>query len=96
MATLEVRLALLVVYRYTRNRGAVRRFLERASVTLPTVNDGLHEPLSTIHARLVERGWIAPEILLERTHTCPWSSPAPRGWRPSTSFPEHEPENDNS
>lgn len=96
-ATLEVRLALLVLYRFTRDRAAVRQFWERASVAMPTVNDGLQAPMAAIREQLVERGWLAPDILLERTHTWPWSSPAPRGWRASPSCPEHEhePENDN-
>jgi hypothetical protein len=95
-ATLEVRLALLVLYRFTRDREAVRKFWERASIVQPTVNDGLQDPLAAIRERLVERGWLGPDLLLERVHTWPWSSPAPRGWRASPACPEHEPENDNS
>lgn len=94
VATLEVRLALLVLHRYARDRDVVRRFWERAQVARTTVNDGLEEPLSAIQARLVERGWLAPDILLGRTQTWPWSSPAPRGWRTFVNCPELEPEID--
>lgn len=77
-ATLEVRLALLVLYRFTRDREAVRNFWERALIARPTVSHGLQEPIAAIRGRLVERGWLAPDILLERVHTWPWSTPAPR------------------
>lgn len=80
VATLEVRLALLVVYRYARDKELVRRFWNRASTSNRTVNDALAEPLQALGKRLEQLGWIAPAILLERTKTWPWSSPAPPGW----------------
>lgn len=80
VATLEVRLALLVVHRYARDRELVRRFWQRASASNRTVNDALAEPLQALRKRLEQLGWIAPAVLLERTKTWPWSSPAPPGW----------------
>ena len=80
VATPEVRLALLVVYAYSRDRDGVRRFWEKASVGGRAVDDGLVEPLRAIRHGLVERGWLAPDVLLERPRIWPWNSPAPAGW----------------
>jgi hypothetical protein len=80
VATLEVRLALLVVHRYVRDRELVRRFWQRASLSSRNVNEGLADPLHAISKRLELLGWIAPAVLLERTRTWPWNSPAPPGW----------------
>ena len=68
-ATLEVRLALLVVHRYARDRALVRRFWERASSSNRTVNDALAEPLQALKKRLEQLGWLAPAVLLEPTKT---------------------------
>ena len=81
VASIEVRLSLLVVYAYSRDRETVRRFWERASVDGRTVDDGLVEPLRAIRHRLVEQGWGASAVLLEDVRTWPWDSPAPPGWR---------------
>lgn len=94
VATLEVRLSLLVVYAYSRDRESVRRFWERASVGGRTVDDGLVEPLRAIRHRLVGQGWIAPAVLLEEARTWPWDSPAPPGWghsNPSRDADKSEP-----
>jgi len=80
VATLEVRLALLVIHRYVRDRELVRRFWDRASTSNRTVNDALAEPLQALSKRLEQLGWIAPAVLLEPTRTWPWNSPAPPGW----------------
>ncbi len=90
VATLEVRLALLVVHRYARERELVQRFWQRAGLTLRNVNDGLTEPLQSIRARLVQLGWIAPTVLLERERHWPWDSPPPPGWL----APPHRPRPD--
>ena len=80
VATLEVRLALLVVHRYARDRECVRRFWTRASTGNRSVDDGLGEPLQVIRQRLVAAGWLAPSILLDPVRIWPWDSPAPPGW----------------
>ncbi|MCW3796209.1 hypothetical protein OMW55_00090 [Sphingomonas sp. BN140010] len=81
VATLEVRLALLVVHRYARDRDCVRRFWLRAADGNRTVDAGLAEPLQLIRHRLVAAGWLAPPVLLEPARTWPWDSPAPPGWK---------------
>lgn len=80
VATLEVRLALLVVHRYARDRECVRRFWDRASTPDRSVDNGLGEPLQSIRQRLVAAGWLAPVVLLDPVKTWPWNSPAPPGW----------------
>lgn len=80
VASLEVRLALLVVHRYARDRELVRRFWERASTSKRTVSEGLGEPLAALSKRLEQLGWLAPAVLLEDAKTWPWNSPAPPGW----------------
>ena len=78
---------------YSRDRESVRRFWETASVDGRTVDDGLVEPLRPIRHRLVEKGWLAPVVLLEEVRTWPWDSPAPPGWRdpnPSNDADESE------
>ncbi|MBB5713883.1 hypothetical protein [Sphingomonas aerophila] len=80
VATLELRLALLVVYRYSHDRDGVRHFWQRASAADRTVDDGLVEPLRSIRHRLVQAGWLAPAILVDVPRTWPWNSPPPSGW----------------
>ena len=80
VATVEVRLALLVIHRYARDRNCVRRFWSRASAENRTADDGLRGPLQVIRQRLSDKGWIAPTVLLEDARTWPWSTPAPPGW----------------
>lgn len=80
VATLEVRLALLVVHWYARDRDCVRRFWSRASVGNRTADEGLAEPLQVIRQRLVAAGWLAPSFLIEQSKTWPWDSPSPPGW----------------
>ena len=80
VATLEVRLALLVIHRYARDGDCVHRFWTRASTGNRSVDDGLGEPLQVIRQRLVAAGWLAPAFLLEPVRTWPWDSPAPPGW----------------
>lgn len=87
VATLEVRLALLVIHRYARDRALVRRFWERASSSSRTVNDALAEPLQGLKKRLEQLGWLAPAVLLEPTRTWPWNSPAPPGWKARSDDP---------
>lgn len=89
VATLEVRLALLVVHRYVRDGELIRRFWKRASNPNRTVNDALAEPLRALRNRLEQLGWLAPAVLLERTKTWPWSSPAPPGWLARPDDPRH-------
>lgn len=84
IATLEVRLALLVVHRYARDREAIRRFWASASKPSRNVSEDLTSPLRIISKRLEQLGWIAPPVLLERTQTWPWNSPAPPGWKASS------------
>jgi hypothetical protein len=81
VATLEVRLALLVLHRYVRDRELIRRFWDRASNHGRTVSEGLAEPFQALSKKLELLGWIAPTVLLERTPTWPWNSPAPPGWK---------------
>lgn len=52
VATLEVRLALLVVHRYVRDRELARRFWKRASNRHRTINNALNEPLQALRKRL--------------------------------------------
>ena len=80
VATLEVRLALLVVHRYARDRECVQRFWSRASTGNRTADEGLAEPLQVIRQRLVTAGWIAPSFLIEPSKTWPWESAPPPGW----------------
>lgn len=89
VATAQVRLALLVLYRYLRDRELVRRFWQFASMGTRTVDDGLNFPLGLIRQRLEQQGWIAPAALLERIPTWPWSSPAPPGWKAGPGYPRH-------
>jgi hypothetical protein len=81
IATLEVRLALLVVHRYARDREAIRRFWTLASKPSRNVSEDLKAPLRLISKRLEELGWIAPPVLLERTPAWPWQGPVPPGWK---------------
>ncbi len=80
-ATLEVRLALLVLHRYARDREAAAEFWRRAAIPSRDVNQQLGEPLRRLRGALVQRGWLAPDISVERTRTWPWNSPAPPGWK---------------
>lgn len=81
VATMEVRLALLVVHRYAQDSDCVRHFWSRASTGNRSVDDGLAEPLKIIRQRLVSSGWLAPVYLVEPGRIWPWNSPAPPGWR---------------
>lgn len=80
IATIDVRLALLVVHAFVREDKTARQFWERASLERPTVNDTLTQPLTRLKLLLVKGGWLAPEVLIERQRTWPWQTPAPRGW----------------
>lgn len=80
VATREVRLALLVVHWYVRDRDCVRRFWLRASVENRTADEGLAEPLQVIRQRLIAAGWLAPSFLIEPEKIWPWDSPPPPGW----------------
>ena len=80
-ATLDVRLALMVVHRYAREGRLVARFWERASITNRTVNETLHEPLDAIRHRLTSLGWLQPPVDIPPARFWPWQSPAPPGWR---------------
>ena len=84
IATLEVRLALLVVHRYARDRQSIRRFWALASKPNRKVSEDLTAPLRVISKRLEQLGWIAPPVLLERTPIWPWQGPVPPGWKPPT------------
>jgi hypothetical protein len=84
IATLEVRLALLVVHRYARDREAIRRFWALASKPNRNVSEDLTAPLRAISKRLEQLGWIAPPVLLERTPIWPWQGPVPPGWNAPT------------
>jgi hypothetical protein len=90
VATREVRLALLVLLRYTGQREAARQFWERASLTRPLTTDSLRQPLALIEHALLQRGWIAAEVRLDRPRVWPWNSPAPPGWIASPSCPRLE------
>ena len=79
-ATLEVRLALLVVHRYARDRDCVRSFWSRASIGNRNADEGLIEPLQVIRQRLVTKGWLAPSFLIDPERIWPWDAPAPPGW----------------
>lgn len=78
VATPAVNLALLVVHVYARDAEAVRRFRERAGMTMRTVNDSLHDPLDMLRHRLRERGWLEPEQ---------WPPEPPRLWKFPTPAP---------
>ena len=80
VATLDVRLALLVVHWYARDGECVRRFWLRASVGNRTADEGLAEPLQVIRQRLISAGWLAPSFLIEPAKIWPWDSPPPPGW----------------
>ena len=90
VATRELRLALLVVHRYARNREAVKLFWERASLANPGVNDTLDEPLRLIRLSLEARGWLAPKYRQVRSRTSPRPKPPPQGWPPSPARPRHQ------
>ena len=98
VATLEVRLALLVIHRYARDRELVRRFWQLASTASRTVDDGLAGPFQALRKRLEQQGWIAPAVLIEHTKTWPWNSPAPPGWKggPGNSRSDNASEGDRS
>jgi len=95
VATMEVRLALLVVHRYLRDRELVRGFWDCASDSSRAVSEGLSEPFRSICHRLEQQGWIAPMVLLAHVPAWPWNSPAPPGWKsppddPRTDHPPAE------
>ena len=79
-ATLEVRLALLVVHGYVRDRECVRSFWSRATTANRTADEGLIEPLQVIRHRLIARGWLAPSFLIDPERVWPWDASAPPGW----------------
>jgi hypothetical protein len=81
IATAEVRLALLVVYVYSRDSEGTGEFWSRAGDAGRPAARGLHDPLGLIRQRLMERGWLAAAPVEERTPTWPWNSPAPPGWK---------------
>jgi len=56
VATLEVRLALLVVHRYLRDRDLARRFWDCASNPSRAVSEGLSEPFRSLCHRLEQQG----------------------------------------
>lgn len=89
VATVEVRLALLVTFVYSRDAAVTREFWQRASNATRAVAAGLNDPLQLIRQRLMERGWLASAPVEERTPTWPWNSPAPPGWKPAPGW--HEP-----
>lgn len=80
VATIEVRLALLVLHRYIRNGELIRQFWERAALATRTVDDGLNGPLEGIRTSLRRAGWLAPTPETAQVRFWPWSSPAPPGW----------------
>jgi hypothetical protein len=65
VATIEIRLALMLVHKYIRDPAPVRLLWERAGNGGRTSDQGLHEPLSLIRARLEQQGWLAPRVLTE-------------------------------
>lgn len=81
VATVEVRLALLVVHRYARDRDAAALYWRRASTASRHVSESLRDPLDRLQASLVRSGWLAPDILIQPMPTWPWNSPAPPSWR---------------
>ena len=85
VATPEVRLALLVVYAYSRDAESTREFWLCAGDAGRAAANGLVDPLRLIRHRLMERGWLAAAPVDERTPTWPWNSPAPPGWRQTES-----------
>ena len=90
VATPDVRLALLVVYVYSRDADGTRDFWSRAKDAGRTASAGLLEPLHLIRHRLMEGGWLAAAPVEERTPTWPWKSPAPPGWCARAGSPGHE------
>lgn len=86
--TLDVRLALLVLLRYSGHREAAKAFWDRAGLADPLGTENLHDPLGLIRDALVKRARIAPEQRLERTKTWPWNSPAPPGWYAPPTHPQ--------
>jgi hypothetical protein len=80
VATIEVRLALLVLHRYVRNGVLIRQFWERTTLARRTVDDGLSGPLEGIRTSLRRAGWLAPTSEPAQVRFWPWSSPAPPGW----------------
>lgn len=90
--TVEVHLALLVAYRYARDAASVRAFWELAGRSGRSVAESLAGPLEVIRHRLVGRGWLPPAVLIERTPTWPWNSPAPPGWLSPPGLPRAEEE----
>lgn len=81
VATIEVRLALLVVHQYARDRDAIAFFWERASQAGRPVDQTMQEPMALIRRRLEDAGWIARPVMPARERVWPWNSPAPPGWR---------------
>ncbi|SEM73353.1 hypothetical protein SAMN05192583_1032 [Sphingomonas gellani] len=82
VATLDLRLALLVVHRYMRDPKPIRELWERAGNAQRPAASGLQEPMAVIRYRLEQGGWLAPEVLLEDTRRWVWDSPPPKGWLP--------------
>jgi hypothetical protein len=80
VATIEVRLALLVLHRYVRNGVLIRQFWERTTLARRTVDDGLSGPLEGIRTSLRRAGWLAPTSEPAQVRFWLWSSPAPPGW----------------
>ncbi len=86
VAGVEVRLALLVVHGYARDRQLVRDYWECAGDAARNVSEGLSDPYARLRKRLEQLGWVAPAVNLDRVHTWPWNSPAPPGWRAAPGY----------
>lgn len=91
-ATVELRLALLVLHRYVRDRELLRATWAQASGGEKAVWQTLQASVHAIRVKLVREGWLPSEAPTREPRRWPWSSPAPRGWLVSPSCPEHEPE----
>lgn len=79
--TIEVRLALLILHRYARDRELIAACWRYASRGDGSVVDTMTKRVGLLRWRLVERGWIArPEILRDEVPHWPWQSPAPPGY----------------
>ena len=64
--------------------------VERVAAAMWPAAGGLRDPMDVIRQRLMERGWLAPDPVVERVSAWPWASPAPPGWLEGAGSPGRE------
>lgn len=81
VGTMEVRLALYVVYRYVRERHLVDEYWRIANRARGWAGEpACLDAFQAIRTRLERTGWLLPPPDLVRDQTWPWDSPPPDDW----------------